>query len=110
MVKITLASASPRRRKLLNQIGLKFRVVASNVEEHIGDIENAEEAVKTLALRKARMVAEKVKEGLVITEDTMVVYKGKISGKPKDTNEAKEMLEKLSGETHEVISGLVDER
>jgi len=107
MIKITLASASPRRRELLNQIGLKFRVVASDIEEPMGDIENAEEAVKTLALKKARLVAEKVKEGLVIAADTIVVYKGKIFGKPKDTNEAREMLEKLSGRTHDVITGLV---
>jgi len=64
------------------------------------------EAIKTLALRKARDVADRVKEGLVIAADTMVLYRGEIFGKPKDLAEAKEMLRTLSGEVHEAITGL----
>jgi len=88
------------------QLGLKFDVVASRVKESLSGSDDLEGAIKTLALSKARDVADRVKEGLVIAADTVVLYRGEIFGKPKDPAEAKEMLRILSGEIHEVITGL----
>ncbi|MDI6820181.1 MAG: Maf family protein [Candidatus Hodarchaeaceae archaeon] len=106
MRKITLASASPRRRELLEQVGLPCEVMPSEVAEHNFGMADPETLVKRLALSKARDVARKVKEGIVIGADTVVVYKGKILGKPSDEADAERMLRKISGREHEVMTGL----
>jgi len=105
-MKIILASTSPRRLELLRGLGLKVEVVGSKVRESKFDIPNPQKLVKTLALTKAQEVARRTKSGLIIGADTIVVLKGKILGKPKDEEEAKSMLRKLSGRTHEVLTGL----
>jgi len=105
-MKIILASTSPRRLELLRGLGLKVKVVGSRVKESKFNIENPEKLVKTLALTKAQEVARRTKEGLIIGADTIVVLKGKILGKPKGEGEAVAMLRKLSGKTHEVLTGL----
>jgi septum formation protein len=105
-MKIVLASTSPRRLELLRGLGLKVNVVGSRVKESKFSIKNPEKLAKTLALTKAREVARRTKNGLVIGADTIVVLKGKILGKPKDSKEAKSMLRELSGRTHEVLTGL----
>jgi len=105
-MKIILASTSPRRIELLRGLGLNVKVVGSRVKESKFDIKNPEKLVKTLALTKAQEVARRTKEGIIIGADTIVVLKGKILGKPKDSKEAKSMLRELSGETHEVLTGL----
>lgn len=105
-MRIILASTSPRRLELLRGLGLKVKVVSSRVKESKFSIKNPEKLVKTLALIKAQEVARRTKDGLVIGADTVVVLKGKILGKPKDSKEAKSMLRKLSGRTHEVLTGL----
>lgn len=101
-----MASASPRRRELLEQVGLPCEVMPSEITEHNFGMADPEALVKRLALSKARDVARKVKEGIVIGADTVVVYRGKILGKPIDEADAEGMLRKLSGHEHEVMTGL----
>lgn len=103
--KIILASASPRRRELLEQIHVKFEVRPAKGEEVITAEEPAE-VVKELSLQKAAEIAEKVEEGIVIGADTVVAYDGKIMGKPKDEQDAARMLQLLSGHVHEVYTGV----
>ena len=108
-MRIILASSSERRLSLLRLIGLKFEVIPSNVEEDkIKDLENldAEALVKKLSLLKAKTVAEKVKEGIIIAADTVVVLNDEIIGKPKSEEEASSFLRRLSGGTHKVVSGI----
>jgi septum formation protein len=105
-MKIVLASTSPRRLELLRELGLRVKVVDSRVRESKFNISDPEKLVKTLALTKAKEVARRVRGGLIIGADTIVVLKGKILGKPKDEEEAKSMLRELSGKTHEVLTGL----
>lgn len=111
MKRIILASQSPRRRELLTQIGLKFEVIPSTVEEVITSA-NPVEVVQELAQQKARDVAKVAgKETpkaslLVIGADTIVVYEGKILGKPEDKEDAVRMLTMLQGKEHSVYTGV----
>ncbi|MBO8128583.1 MAG: septum formation inhibitor Maf [Peptococcaceae bacterium] len=103
--KIILASSSPRRQQLLREIGLPFQVRVANVEEALTAKLSPAEQVKMLAERKACAVAEQISGGLVIGADT-VVWDGDILGKPKDENEARLMLKRLSGKEHLVYTGV----
>lgn len=103
---IILASASPRRAQLLEQIGIKFTVQASNVEEKLSKKMEPSLWVQEIALQKAKDVAKNYKEGLVIGADTIVVKDGKILGKPQDELEAIKMLKFLSGSHHQVMTGI----
>jgi septum formation protein len=107
---LILASQSPRRRLLLKQIGLKFSVRPSSVPEDVLDHESPEQNVKRIALAKALKVARRVKRGIVVGADTIVVLGNEILGKPRSAGEAKRMLRKLSGRQHVVYTGfaLVD--
>lgn len=106
-VQIVLASASPRRREILEQVGLPFAVVPSSAEEHIDDGVAPSLMVQSLSLLKAADVAKsQPKNTLVIGADTIVVYGDEILTKPKDAENAKEMLRRLSGECHSVLTGL----
>ncbi|MBQ4521696.1 MAG: septum formation inhibitor Maf [Lachnospiraceae bacterium] len=105
MIKIVLASKSPRRSELLHQMGLEFEILPSNLPEQITK-EKPEEIVMELSLQKAREVAEKCQEALIIGADTIVVCYGEIMGKPKNETEAMAMLEKLSGHQHQVLTGV----
>ena len=105
MKTIILASASPRRKELLKRIGLKFKVVPSNYEENLNPDLETHELAKSLSLQKARLVAEKHRNALVIAADTFIVLEGKILGKPHTEAEAKVMLETLNGRQHSVITG-----
>lgn len=106
MKKIVLASSSPRRKELLEQVGVDFEVLVSDKEETSfqskpGDI------VKELALVKANHVAEMLLESAVIIgADTMVAIDGSILGKPKDKKDARRMLQMLQGNTHQVYTGV----
>ncbi len=103
---IVLASGSPRRRELLTQMGLSFRVVVSDVNEGIDKGLPPEDQVYLLSQRKARAVAQLVaSDALVIAADTIVALEGEVMGKPRSTQEAAEMLSLLSGKTHEVYTG-----
>jgi len=104
--KLILASASPRREQLLKQIGLEFEVMPSDFDENNVCMNNPTESAKRAALEKARAVARKLVEGIVIGADTIVVYAGEVMGKPKDQSDAIQMLKRLSGKKHEVITGV----
>lgn len=104
-MKLILASQSPRRKELLEKLGLDFEVVVSKAEEDLQEDDPVLLAEK-LALKKARLVAGQQPEGLVIGADTVVALGGTILGKPKSKEEARKMLQLLSGKTHRVITGV----
>jgi septum formation protein len=103
---IILASASPRRKQLLEQIGLVFDIMPSNIDEnnlmHHDPLKN----IQAIALHKAQDVATKVNEGLIIAADTQILINGHILGKPIDERDAINMLSKLNGRVHKVITGV----
>lgn len=107
---IILASASPRRAALLRQIGLAFRIQPSRLHEEGGRMEKGHEAAEAVACRLARAKAEDVaaqlERGLIIGADTIVVCEGILLGKPRDGDEARDMLLRLGGRTHQVITGV----
>ena len=103
---IILASNSPRRRELLRQIGVHFTVVPAHLDEHIRQGETPESYASRLALEKAREVGRLAGNGLIIAADTIVVLNDTILGKPSGPEEAEEMLARLSGTMHRVITGL----
>ncbi len=105
MKKIILASASPRRKELLEKIGLEFEVEPSNYEENLSSELGPHGLAKSLSLEKAKLVAEKYRNALVIAADTFIVLEGKILGKPQTETEARKMLETISGRQHSVITG-----
>jgi septum formation protein len=106
MQRLILASSSPRRKELLENLHLTFEISSSNVDESFSPDLTPEEAVKELASRKASFVAEKEPKAFVIGSDTVVVHEGDILGKPSDREEALFMLKKLSGKTHSVFTGV----
>ena len=109
MYKIILASESPRRKEIMELMGISFTTIASQVEEVITDKEPAK-IVQALAALKTEDVASRFKNNneniIVIGADTMVFYQDKALGKPKDEQEARKMLQMLSGNTHEVYTGV----
>ena len=106
MKKLILASTSPRRAALLKQIGLNFLVKVSAVDETPLPGLTPPELVGLLAERKAAAVARKLHDGIVIGADTVVVWQGQVLGKPKNGDEAFEMLFKVQGSCHEVYTGI----
>lgn len=104
--KIILASASPRRARLLRQMGLKFTVYPSRVKELRKIKTNCADLVKENALKKARAVAKRFKQGIIIGADTVVFVKGKVIGKPKNILEAKKILKLITENTNWVYSGI----
>ena len=105
MKTIILASASPRRKELLEKIGLKFEVEPSNYEENISSELGPHELAKSLSLEKAKLIAKNHKNALVIAADTFIVLEGAILGKPRTETEARKMLGTISGRQHSVITG-----
>lgn len=106
VLKIILASASPRRRELLQQIGLQFEVNPASGEELITETDPSL-VVEELSRQKAMEIAGKVKEdGIIIGADTIVTFKNKIMGKPRDEEDASQMLSQLSGKSHKVYTGV----
>ena len=106
-MKIILASASPRRKELLSSMGVEFETIVSDVEEKIDNKLNYKKMAEELSFQKAQNVFSSLQgDRLVIGSDTMVVYKNKIFGKPKNEEEAKKMLMQLSGKVHVVVTGL----
>lgn len=104
---LVLGSASPRRRELLAQIGIRFRVVVADVDESVLAGETPAEYVVRLARAKAIEVMRREGDTLpVMGADTAVILNGAILGKPSDREEAKAMLSRLSGNTHEVYSAV----
>lgn len=105
-MKLILASASPRRQKILKDLGVPFEVQVSQVPEELNFSLQPGKLVETLACLKAANVGKEVEEGLIIGADTIVVLGEKILGKPTTSVEAEKMLRSLSGQEHLVFSGL----
>ncbi|MBC7182502.1 MAG: septum formation inhibitor Maf [Marinobacter sp.] len=106
MSSIILASASPRRAELLQQIGLNFTVRPADIDETPEPEETPEHYVERLAREKALLVADASPSCLVLGSDTSVVLDGVVLGKPCDTAEARAMLHRLSGATHQVMTAV----
>ncbi|OGY83269.1 MAG: septum formation protein Maf [Candidatus Kerfeldbacteria bacterium RIFCSPHIGHO2_12_FULL_48_17] len=105
MKKIILASASANRKQLLEQIGVEFEVQASNYEEDMTLDMKPTKLAEFLSLGKARDVASQYKNAIIIAADTFIVYKRQLIGKPKDRKDAARIMQLLSGQTHQVITG-----
>lgn len=105
MPHIILASQSPRRKALLQQIGLPFEIHPSQLEEYTAE-EEPSRIVTDLAQLKAHDIASSHSDSLVIGADTMVIYGNEVLGKPNSAAEAEEMLQFLSGKTHDVYTGV----
>lgn len=103
--KIILASGSPRRKELLKQIGLSFRVLVSNIDEKLNPRLSPRRQAEDLSLQKALAVSKKITSGIIISADTIVVVDDQILGKPVDFREAKRFLKILHGRNHSVITG-----
>lgn len=101
-----LASTSPRRKQLLEQIGLKFKIMPSDFEENMYLKMTHKELAKTLSFGKAYALAKNLKKGIVIGCDTFLVFKEKRIGKPKNKKHAEQILKAISNRTIEVYSGI----
>ena len=101
-----LASASPRRTELLRQFNLEFEIVPSDASEIHHEQLTAGETAQINAYRKARSVAKKLPDALVLGADTLVCLDGRLFGKPRDLPEARRMLRELEGHTHQVVTGV----
>lgn len=104
--RVVLASASPRRRELLDLIGVTYTVMPAGIDESVKGAESPAEHTQRLAREKALTVAESHPDALVIAADTVVVINERIMGKPRTEREAAEMLAVLSGATHTVVTGM----
>ncbi|WNG59386.1 septum formation inhibitor Maf [Archangium gephyra] len=104
--RLVLASASPRRRELLGQLGLAFDVSAADIDETPHQGEAATAYVLRLAREKARTVATRTPGAWVLAADTTVVLGDELLGKPHDAAEVRDMMRRLSGRTHEVQTGV----
>jgi nucleoside triphosphate pyrophosphatase len=106
-MKVALASRSPRRRELLEQIGIDYEVIDIDIDESWNETEMPEDYVCRIAIEKARAGKTLLKNDLpVLAADTAVVLDGFILGKAKNKDDAISMLEKLSGKTHDVLSAV----
>src|SRR5437867_2756743 len=106
MPSLILASASPRRSELLGQLGVPFQVSPGHAEEIHPEHLTPHEICQVNAYRKARAVAKKSPDALVMGADTIVCLGAKVFGKPKDLKEAHQFLSQLQGRTHEVVTGI----
>jgi len=105
-MRIILASQSPFRKHAFDILGVDYECISSDVDESLVRDDNPAELVKKLAEAKARGVGEVNKGAVVVASDFVVVYDGKIYGKPKDLEEAKKMLRDFSGNSFELINGI----
>ena len=106
MPQFILASVSPRRAELLRQLGHDFKVIGSDVQEVLHGELTAQEIAQINAYRKARAVAKKFPDALILGADTIVSLGEKLFGKPGNLEQAYEMLEQLQGVTHEVVTAI----
>ena len=103
--KIILASASPRRKEILERTGLKFMVDASDYEEDLSMRMPARRLARFLSCEKAKAVAKRYKNAIIIAADTIIYFEDKVFGKPHNVRDAKRMLNILNGKHHSVITG-----
>ncbi len=103
---LILASASPRRIELLRDLGVKFQVVPSDAVELHNEQLTARETSQLNAYRKARAVAKRFPDALVLGADTLVYLDSSLFGKPANLDEAQRMLQQLQGRTHQVVTGV----
>lgn len=101
-----MASASPRRKEILENASVKFEVMASSIEELTLDGESPCQMVMRLAFEKGMDIASRQKNDLIISADTIVVIDNTVLGKPENEIEARKMITSLSGRTHQVITGI----
>lgn len=106
MKEIILASQSPRRKELLEEVGLRFRVEPAQIEEHLDESLPITQAIEQLAKEKAMPIARRHPQCIVIGADTLVAVDGLVLGKPADEADAERMLRMLSGRRHQVIGGV----
>lgn len=106
MAKLLLASASIRRKELLDQIGVQYQSAPMDIDESVKENEQAADYVERLAKEKAQAGIMANPDMVVLAADTTVVVAGSILGKPDDEQEAREMLRQLSGSTHQVLTGI----
>lgn len=111
--KIVLASSSPRRKDILKQMGFEFEIIPSSYEEFLENSDFSYEKIEALAYNKAKAVLDEYilspltsHSSLILSADTVVVHNEKILGKPKDKQEAFEMLSLLSGNRHSVVTSI----
>ena len=104
-IPIYLASKSPRRRKLLKQLGIKFKAFLVESPEDFLDGEHPVECVKRIAIEKMELAKYKVNRSIIITADTIVVLQHKVIGKPSSKTDAIKILSQLSGKVHTVYTG-----
>ena len=102
---VVLASSSPRRRDILEKTGLKFVVDAAEINEDHGRRMKPAELAKIISLEKAKVVAARHPGSIIIAADTFGVLGGRLLGKPRDEDDARDMLKKMSGSCHRVITG-----
>jgi len=105
-IRTILASASPRRHELLTMVGIAHDVLPADIDERYRAGEAPREHTLRLALEKARTVATRERDALVIAADTIVIVDGDVLGKPRDAQEARTMLSRLSGREHTVITAV----
>jgi septum formation protein len=101
-----LLQAPPRRKQLLEQLGISFDCCPARIDEDLGTEETAREAVRRIALNKAEKASEMVRNSIIIAADTMVVCNGEVLGKPDNARDAFNKLYKLKGREHEVITAV----
>lgn len=109
--KLVLASASPRRQELITLLGLPVQILPSRVDEDTPDYWTPTEIVEGLSIRKALAVKSEMTETseghlIIVGSDTIVVLNGNVMGKPRDAEEAEQMLHQLSGQVHKVYTGI----
>jgi septum formation protein len=105
-IDLVLASASPRRSRILRDLGVSFEVIVSGIDESMPAGEDPAASALRLARAKATAVAAQGRGLPVLAADTLVVCDGQVLGKPEDAEDAARMLRVLSGRTHEVVSGV----
>ena len=106
MKKLILASASPRRARLLRLLDIPFEVAPSNASEVLDTVLPPAEHVREIAQRKTQAVAHRFDRAIILGADTVVALEDAIFGKPNDARHAADMLARLSGKTHQVYTGL----
>ena len=106
MKDIILASASPRRREIMNRLNIPYKVIVSNVQERMNDQLSLEDRVIDLACQKAKAVFAEHQDDLVIGADTIVELDGEVLGKPHSMTEARAMIKKLTGRKHRVVTAV----